>query len=299
MKKGIAIFILVTALFVLGSTVAFAERQVEVVFRGGEALEGPSIDREGTLYVTNWGSGWISKIHPDGTRENVVNTGGSPRGTKFHKDGRLFIADRDKGVLFWDPRTGKLETLFTGYEGKKFLGVNDLIFDSQGNFYFTDPWTTGAHNPTGAVYKATAHGELVQLINNMAFPNGIALSPDESMLCIAEMAANRIWYCTFDKKGKPEWVGILCNLSGGIGPDGMAVDAKGNLYVAREGCGGVQVISPMGDLLELIKVPEGIWTSNCCFGGPDNQDLYITEESVNVIYKVRMDNPGLTLFSHK
>ncbi len=79
----------------------------------------------------------------------------------------------------------------------------------------------------------------------------------------------------------------------------MAVDAKGNLYVAREGCGGVQVISPMGDLLELIKVPEGIWTSNCCFGGPDNMDLYITEESVNTIYKVRMDHPGLTLFSHK
>jgi len=299
MKKGIAIFILLTALFVLGNTAALAERQVEVVFRGGEDLEGSSIDREGNLYVANTGSGWISKIHLDGTRENVVNTEGRPLGTKFHQDGRLFITDKAKGVLVWDPKTRKLDTLYTGYKGKKFLGVNDLIFDSQGNFYFTDPGMTGAHDPTGAVYKATARGELIQLISNMAYPNGIALSPDESSLFIAEFAANRIWYCTFDKQGRPEWVGILCNLSGGVGPDGMAVDAKGNLYVAREGCGGVQVISPMGDLLEFIKVPEGIWTANCCFGGPDNQDLYILEWIGNIIYKVRMDTPGLTLFSHK
>ncbi len=300
-KWWLSMLIVSMTLFGLCGSAAFAERQVELLFRGGEFLEGPSVDRDGSLYVSNIESGWISKINPDGTRENVFSTGGRPNGTKFHKDGRLFITDQKKGVLWWDPKTGKSQTLFTDYKGAKFLGPNDLIFDSQGNFYFTDPGMTGAYNPTGAVYKATAQGELIQLFHNLAYPNGIALSPNESCLLIAEFAANRISYCFFDKQGKPEWVGILCNLSGGVGPDGLALDAQGNLYVARNGLGGIQVFSPapMGEPLEFIKVPEGLGVTNCCFGGPDNKDLYITESWMGHVYKVKVDQPGLTLYSHK
>jgi len=94
---------------------------------------------------------------------------------------------------------------------------------------------------------------------------------------------------------------IMAYLNGGAGPDGMAVDEKGNVYVAYFEAGEVVVLTPRGKIVGSIKLPEGAGpqTTNVAFGGPDAKTLYITEAAQNVIYRVKMNIPGLKLFGDK
>jgi gluconolactonase len=93
----------------------------------------------------------------------------------------------------------------------------------------------------------------------------------------------------------------MAYLNGGAGPDGMALDEKGNVYVAYFDAGEVVVLTPKGKIIGSIKLPagEGTFTTNVAFGGPDRMTLYITESEKNVIYKVAMKVRGLRLFGEK
>ena len=163
--------------------------QAEVFAKGGKFLEGPAFDTAGNLWVVSIQSGAVSQITPDGKWTDVFNTGGQPQGLKFHRDGRLFGVDRKRGVFSYDPKTQKLSDYALYFQNENFHGPNDLIFDRQGGLYFTDPWGTSMANLRGAVYYVSPEGKISRLIDNMAFPNGIALSPDEKTLYIGETCA--------------------------------------------------------------------------------------------------------------
>jgi gluconolactonase len=275
--------------------------RVEVFVKGGKFLEGPAFDKEGNLWVVSIESGAVSKVAPDGKWTDVFTTGGQPQGLKFHKDGRLFGVDRKKGVFIYDPKTQKMSDYVLYYQNENFHGPNDLIFDSQGGLYFTDPWGTSMVNLRGAVYYVSPQGKITRIIDNMAFPNGIALSPDDKTLYIAETMRNAIWAVQLEEPGLllVRRARIMTYLpGGGIGGDGMALDEKGNLYVAYVDAGEVVVITPKGKIIGSIKLPEGggAFNTNVAFGGPDRRTLYITESSQNVIYKVAMHVRGLKLF---
>ena len=145
---------------------------------------------------------------------------------------------------------------------------------------------------------------LEQLDSGMAFPNGVAVAPDGSAVYLAETRYNRIlrYALTQDSNaGTAGKVGprtVFAQLRGGDvgGPDGMAFDAAGNLYVAHYGEGRVDVLGPDGSEVLTIPVP-GKGTTNVAFGGPDKRTLVITDVETASLYRVRVSIPGHPLFA--
>jgi gluconolactonase len=261
----------------------------------GIFIEGSVFDREGNLWFVEIGSGWISRLTPEGKYQRFYNTGiqWGPNGMAMDREGRLIICHRQLGIIALDPNTRKVETIVNNYQGKKFNGPNDLVISSKGYIYFTDPWGTGVHNPTGGVYRVSLQGgDIIQLFNNLAFPNGIDLSPDEKVLYIGECNRNRLLHCDLAEDGTIAGSYVTTQFSGGNGPDGMSLDVEGNIYQASFDCGGVYVVSPMGKILGFIAVPEGTGTTQATFGGPEHKTLYILESWKNNIYKVNVAYPG-------
>jgi len=268
------------------------ERSVSVFATGFKFPEGPVFDRDGNLFVVDVDTGEISKISPEGQVKTFVNTGGGPNGAKFHANGDLFVADRQKGIIAISP-DGKMRVIVDHYQGKKFYGPNDLIFDSRENLYFTDPHGSSAENPFGCVYRFSSSGELTCLASGLAFPNGLVLSQDERFLFVAITRKNRVLRFVLDPPPFRSY--LFSQLSGGWGPDGMAFDVAGNLYVAHYGGGDVVILNPKGDLIERVPVSGGHPT-NVAFGGPDRKTAYVTEVATGSIYRFDADHPGLPLY---
>lgn len=276
--------------------------KVEEWVKGGALIEAPAVDKEGNVWIVSMDSGWIHKITPDGTFIDVINTGGVPNGLAFHQDGRLFCADRRKGIIAYDPKTNKFSDYVNTFQGENFHGVNDLVFDTHGGMYFTDPWGTSPANPLGCVYYVSPDKKISRLISNMAYPNGIGLSPDEKVLYVDNCMANNVWLIPLEEPGviNVSFTRVMTYLGGGA-PDGMCLDENGNLYVADLWMARVDVIGPTGRIIGYINLPEGSknGVTNCAFGGPNNKTLYITEAYGNVTYKVEMNVKGLRLFGDR
>ena len=153
-----------------------SNRLVSLFANGFKFPEGPAFDRNGNLFVVDVDTGDISHISPEGQAKTFVNTGGAPNGAKFHPNGDLYVADRVKGIIAISP-DGNTRVIVDHYQGKKFNGPNDLIFDSRGNLYFTDPHGSSAENPFGCVYRLSSNGEITCLASGLAFPNGVVLVP--------------------------------------------------------------------------------------------------------------------------
>ena len=269
---------------------------------GGKFLEGPIFDVQGNLWVVSIASGWISKITPSGQWIDVFQSGGQPQGLEWGQDGKLYGTDRKRGVFVYDPKTKKLADYVRYFQNENFHGPNDLIFDHQGGLYFTDPWGTSVANPRGYVYYVAPGGkDIRRLIENMAFPNGISLSPGDKTLYVGDTMRNAVWNVPLVKPGviNVGFTHISTYLNGGWGPDGSCVDEQGNLYQSHYGGGEVVVINPNGFIIGAIKLPagEGAQTTNCAFGvGADAKTLYITEAGDNWIWKVPMKVRGLKLW---
>jgi gluconolactonase len=262
-------------------------------------IEGPTFDRDGNLYIVDIAFGLIYQINPQGQVKLVVEYDGEPNGLKIHHDGRIFVADHKNGVMLLDPESGSIKPYIGRYKTESFKGLNDLVFSKAGALYFTDQGQSGLQDPSGRVFCLDTSGNLNCLLNNVPSPNGIALNLEENFLYIAVTRANSVWRAMLLADGSITRVGNFIQLSGGSGPDGLAVDQAGNLYVAHAGLGSVWKFSAQGEPLLRIRSCAGMMTTNLAFGGKDNQDLFITESESGSILRARMDTPGLTLFSHQ
>jgi gluconolactonase len=265
----------------------------------GGFLEGASFDRSGQLWVVDLLSGNVMKVHESGDCEVVANTGGAPNGAKFHRDGRLFVADKNRGILALDVETGEIEPIVNTYRTELLRGVNDLVFDAGGGLYFTEPYGSSAIDPNGRVFYLPAGGALEVVSDRLAFPNGIALSPDELQLYVSEYAAKRILSIpsrsSTDVFEIPYVVGYT---SGGVGADGMAVDAQGNLYYAIFQGGAIGVISADRYHYGSFALPEGAgnFVTNLAF---NDGALYITEATQGVVWRVSVSKRGHPLFHQR
>ena len=262
-------------------------------------LEGPSFDREGNLYLVNIPYGQVFRVSPQGEFAVVAEWDGEPNGLKIHKDGRIFIADHKQGLMLLDPNSGKVESFFDRPRRERFKGLNDLVFARNGDLYFTDQGEADLRDPTGRLYRLRADGTLDLLLANVPSPNGLALTPDEQILYLAVTRGNAVWRVPLNPDGSLGRVGIFIQLSGGTGPDGMAMDSDGNLAVCHVGMGSVGLFSRLGRPLLEIQSPTGHATTNAAYGGPDNKTLYITESETGTILQARLEVPGLTLYSHQ
>jgi gluconolactonase len=273
------------------------EPSAELLLAGYDSPEGPAFDRDGNLFFVNWLSSSIVRLTPDGTAEEWFNTGGVPAGLAFHRDGSLYVADEGDaihGVLRLSPARERT-VLVDQYGGRPLNGANDLVFDGQGTLYFSDPWRSSLANPVGGFYRLFADGRLEQLDTGLAFPNGVALAADGSAAYLAETWHNRILRYPIASDGTVGGRQVWAELEGEPGPDGMAFDVEGRLFVAHYGGSRVDVLDAAGAIVDRIDVP-GRNPTNCAFGGPDRRTLVITEVETGSLYQVRVRVPGLPLF---
>jgi gluconolactonase len=260
-------------------------------------LEGSSFDRAGNLWVTDIPWGRLFKIAPDGRLSVAFEYDGEPNGLKFHQDGRAFIADHKHGIMAFDPKTGKIGPVLERGGFERFKGVNDLVFAANGDLYFTDQGMTGLHDPSGRVWRLSTNGSLQCLLDNVPSPNGLALNKAETILYLCVTRNNAIWRVPLLGDGVGR-VGIFIQMSGGTGPDGMAVDEDDNLAVCHVGLGTVWLFSRLGEPLYRIKSCAGLATTNCAYGGSDRKSLFITESATGSVLRAALPTPGRAMYSH-
>ncbi|NMN60549.1 gluconolactonase [Xanthobacter sp. SG618] len=261
-------------------------------------LEGPSFDRAGNLWVVDIPWGRLIKVTPQGKVSVEAEYDGEPNGLKFHKDGRGFIADHRHGIMVFDPATGRVEPYLERAMLQRFKGVNDLIFAANGDLYFTDQGQTGLHDPSGCLYRLRTDGRLDCVLKGIPSPNGLVLNKAETVLFLAVTRANAIWRVPLMRDGTASKVGTFIQLSGGGGPDGLAIDEEDNLVICHMGLGSVWLFSALGEPMLRIRSPEGHLTTNCAFGGPDNRTLFITESKTGTILCADLPVPGRRMYSH-
>jgi gluconolactonase len=263
----------------------------------GSFLEGPVFDREGNLYVVDLAFGRIFCITKEKEFKVAAEYDGEPNGLAIHRDGRIFVADHKLGILTLEPKSGAVEPFVTRYHQQGFKGVNDLIFDSKGNLYFTDQGVTDLADPSGCVYRY-AEGKLVQLANCLPSPNGLVLNKAETVLYVAVTRANAVWRFPFAPDGTVVRMGLHIQLSGGRGPDGMAIDEAGGLVVAHPEMGAVWIFDHRGEPKLRVQSSRSDLVTNVCFGGADRKSLFITDSGAGVILTARVPTAGEKLFSH-
>lgn len=256
-------------------------------------LEGPSFDRDGNLYVTDVPHGRIFRINSVGEWDTALEYDGQPNGLAIHRDGRLFVADHQRGLVAIDPVSGDLSL---PCENHTFRGCSDLVFRSNGDLYLTDAGTTSLSDPSGRVYR-WSEGKLETVLTGIPYPNGIVFDKDESQLLLAVTRGNCVWKFAANTSGSNAMVGLFIQLSGGLGPDGLALDVEGRLAVAHARNGTVWIFDGDGEPIYRIRTP-GKSVTNVAYGGADNKTLYITEADNGSILTVELDIPGTLLFSH-
>lgn len=270
-----------------------------VINKGGlpldSFLEGPAFDAQGNLFFVDIAWGRIFRADPSGNVNMVTEYDGEPNGLKVMADGSLLVADYKNGLMAIDPKTGAVTPHCTRYRLEAFKGVNDLCVSKNGTVWFTDQGQTGLQDSTGRIFRLKPDGALDCFLGGIPSPNGLVLNKDESILFIAVTRGNNVWRAPIMPDGMPSKVGVFIQLSGGGGPDGMALTADGGLVVAHAGMGSVWVFSSLGEPLYRVRCETGITSTNVAFGGRQNRDLYITESESGHILKARLPLPGLPL----
>ncbi|WP_108660028.1 SMP-30/gluconolactonase/LRE family protein [Acuticoccus kandeliae] len=259
-------------------------------------LEGPAFDRAGNLWCVDIAYGRLFRVSSDGAFEVMLTYDGEPNGLAFHEDGRLFIADYRNGIMVFDPATGRITPFMQRHHLERLKAVNDLTFSSTGDLYFTDQGMTGLHDPTGRVFRVRPGQSPELLLSNVPSPNGLVLSPDDNVLYVAVTRANAIWRVPLLPDGGVAKVGNFIQLSGGQGPDGIAIDRDGGLVICHIGLGTIWHMTPAGEPQRRIVSPLGSHTTNVAFGGADNTELFITESETGTLLRASVDTPGLALF---
>jgi gluconolactonase len=256
-------------------------------------LEGPVFDDLGNLYVTDIPFGRIFRISPAGEWALIAEYDGEPNGMKFLNRGELLIADYRNGLMLCDIASGAVRPYLTRRNSESFKGINDLVFDSQGNLYFTDQGQTGMHDPTGRLYRLRSNGQLDLLLSNAPSPNGLALSPDEKVLYLAVTRGNAVWRLPLLDDGSVAKVGQFFTSYGPSGPDGLAVDGQGRLIVANPGLGYAWVLNHRAEPVLVLRSTEGMSLTNIAFGGAGRKTLYCTESVSGSILRAELDVAGL------
>ena len=282
--------------------------EMTLIGEGLQFPEGPIWLKDGRVLVVEIKTGTLATVSPDGTVERVATTGGGPNGAAVGPDGKVYVCNN--GGFEWaevdgmaipgpqpenyiggriqrvDTDTGEVEDLYTECGGNPLRGPNDIVFDDQGGFYFTDLGKSRARDvDKGGIYYAKADGSsIVNVVYGTDHANGIGLSPDGRTIYAAETLTGRLWAWDIEEPGKvkpsttPYAPGRLhFDFPGWQLLDSLAVDSEGNVCVATLVVGAISVISPKGEMVDQIKVPKyDVFVTNICFGGPDLKTAYIT-----------------------
>ena len=290
--------------------------------------EGPVAMADGSVLLVEIGRGTLTRVGADGTVSVVATPGGGPNGLALGPDGHAYVCNN--GGFKWtapgdpggyrpvaqaddysggriervDLATGAVEVLYTETEKGPLKGPNDIVFDADGGFYFTDLGKVRAREmDRGAVYYARADGSAIkELAFPLMTPNGIGLSPGGATLYVAETQTARLWAFDLVAPGEirrqpfpsPHGGRLVAGLGGYRMFDSLAVDAEGHICVATLVEGGITIITPDGGATGHVPMPDR-WTTNICFGGKDLRTAFITLSSSGRLVALPWRRPGLAL----
>jgi gluconolactonase len=285
-----------------------AGAQIEKLAAGFTFTEGPLWRPQGALWFSDVIGNVVRQWSPDGTVIEILCPGGydgnslpaggfnGPNGMTADRDGAVVLCQHGNRRIVRITADRKVSTIVDRYQGKRLNSPNDLVFHTDGSLYFTDPPyglplqddDPAKELPFNGVYRF-ADGKLQLIIDNLHRPNGLAFSPDYKTLYVANSERPKMWM-RYDvasdgtvRKGRV-FADVDYSREPGV-PDGMKIDALGNMYAA--GPGGVWVYSPAGAHLGTIKTPE---TPANCAWGDDWKSLYIT--AITGLYRVKLAVPG-------
>jgi gluconolactonase len=288
--------------------------------------EAPVWMADGSVILVEIERGTITRVAADGTARVLAQTGGGPNGLAIGPDGALYCCNN--GGFLWrteqgylrpagpaadyaggsiqriDIATGATTTLYDHCGDHRLLGPNDIVFDHQGGFYFTDLGKARARERDwGGVYYALPDGSgITEVVHPILTPNGIGLSPDDRVLYVAETETGRLWAFDITAPGvvakapfpSPHGGRLMHGLGGFQRFDSLAVDALGNVCVATLIDGSISVIAPDGALLRQVRTGD-LFTTNICFGGPGLRTAYLTLSGRGELVAIDWPNAGLAL----
>jgi gluconolactonase len=268
--------------------------EAERLATGFGFTEGPLWHPEGFFTFVDLRASRLHRITPGQDPELVRENTGEGNGTTFDLEGRLIMCEGGNRRVTRMHADGRIEVLADRYEGKRLNRPNDVVCKSDGSIYFTDPGLrvplAERELPHNGVYRVTPDGAIT-LVADCEYPNGLAFSPDERILYVANTRwAQYIHALELGGDGLLARRRIFADMSSdepdGV-PDGMKLDVEGRIYCT--GPGGTWVFAPDGTHLGIIRIPE--IPANLAFGGPDLRTLFFTARSS--VYAVRVKVPGL------
>jgi len=296
----------------------------EVIATGLRFPEGPVVMEDGSIIVVEIERQCITRCWAGGKKEIIATPGGGPNGLAIGPDGALYCCNNGgfkyrevEGILVpghcpddysggrierIDIATGKVERLYETVDGIDLRGPNDIVFDKHGNFYFTDLGKTYSNTRDhGGVFFGKADGSYSKCIDYPhVSPNGVGLSPDETVLYFADTVTARLWAYDLTSPGEiseamPPFVKgrVVAGMPELRYFDSLAVTEAGNVCVATIFMGGITTITPDG-AHSHIALPDPFVT-NIAFGGEDMRDAYITLSGTGQLIKCRWPEPGLKL----
>ena len=268
--------------------------QAERLATGFEFTEGPVWHPDGHLLFVDIRRSLIHRLVPGGQPEVFRENSGSSNGLTFDLQGRLVMCEGgNRRVTRMEP-DGAITTVADRWDGKRLNRPNDVICRSDGSVYFTNPASRleppEMEMDSSGVHRVAPDGTVSMLVAGLEFPNGLALSPDERTLYVAN-SRNPPLINAYDVRpdGSIANGRLFADMSSGEPdgvPDGMKVDAEGRVYCT--GPGGCWVFEPDGRHLGIIRLPE--IPANCAWGGPDHRTMFFTAHTS--VYSMRMKTQG-------
>lgn len=294
---------------------------------------------DGSVLLVEIRRGTLSRVTPDGSVSVVSELGGGPNGAAIGPDGAVYVCNN--GGFHWiesptgwrvagkardyvtgsiqrvDLATGLATVLYYSCDGRRLRGPNDIVFDSGGGFWFTDFGKSDADgHEHGALYYALADGShITRVIEPLLSPNGVGLSPDETMLYVSDTISSRLFAFALEAPGRIRGHVAAAPADSPImrplpfhtvyGPlpgyqmfDSLAVEADGRVCVGTLLNGAITIIDPARadapDAIEQIAVDDVV-TSNICFGGTDMRDAFVTGSVTGRLFAARWPRPGLRI----
>jgi sugar lactone lactonase YvrE/enterochelin esterase-like enzyme len=257
----------------------------ELVGEGYRFSEGPTASSTGELYYQDIPNGITYKADLTGKVSVVNKDSQNASGTEFGKDGQRYeVAKKTLSIVKFDVQ-GNKQDVATDIAG------NDLTVSENGNVYVTVP--DGRERP-GSIYlvRPNGGGAKIQVDKGLLFPNGLALSPDQTLLYVAESASHWIWSYqiqsdgTLINKQRFGWLHVRDN-DDNAWADGLTCDRDGRIYVATRS--GVQILDQTGRVNAIIPTPNGA-VSNVAFGGKDFNFMYVTADQK--VYRRKLNTKG-------
>ena len=288
--------------------------------------EGPIAMEDGSVLLVEIARGTLSRVGREGAVSVVAELGGGPNGAAVGPDGAVYVTNNG-GCFLWDELmgftlpgavppgwtggciqrvdldAGTSTTLYTESSGRPLRAPNDLVFDGHGGFWFTDHGVRleRSSDRTGIHYARADGSSCEELIFPLDAPNGIGLSPDGSRLYVAETHTGRVSFWNLAAPGQVERdnpIGhgghLLAGLPGLQLLDSLAVDGEGWVGVGTLVNGGITAISPDGETVEHIALPDPLVT-NICFGGADLRTAFATLSATGKLVSFEWPRPGLRL----